>query len=355
MNLSQISMHVACLVACAVPFGAAQAERDALERPSMTSVRAASSVMLAVGRADKRLVAVGERGIVLLSDDDGLSWRQVKTPVSVSLTNVHFPTARLGWAVGHSGVVLHSNDGGETWTKQLDGRLAAEIVRDTVRAGADSAQRLAEAERLVADGPDKPFFDVRFSDEKNGLIVGAYGLILATGDGGKTWRSLVDRLDNPKGKHLYSIYPAAGELLIAGEQGALFASKDGGKSFGEVKTPYAGTYFGVVANQAGQWFAFGLRGNAYCSRDGGASWQKEHTGAPNTLTAGLRLADGAIVLADEAGRLLRSAGCGQGFQAVPVSAPSPFSGLTQAADGALILSGTRGTLRQSLKSPETTQ
>lgn len=318
----------------------------------MTSVRAASSVMLAVTRAGQRLVAVGERGIVLLSDDNGATWRQARTPVSVSLTNVHFPLAKLGWAVGHSGVVLHSGDGGETWIRQLDGRQAARQVLAAAKTGGGSAQRLAEAERLVADGPDKPFFDVRFFDAGNGLIVGAYGLILATRDGGQHWTSLLERIDNPKGKHLYSIHVAGNEVLIAGEQGALFASRDGGAHFNEIKTPYAGSYFGVVADGAGQWLAYGLRGNAYCSTDGGRSWLKNDTGAPNTLTAGLRLTDGTVVLADEGGRLLRSRACGQGFQPLPIANPAPFTGIAQAVDGALILSGVRGMTRQGLNSVE---
>jgi len=337
--------------------GAAQAEPDALDRPAMISARATSAVMLAVTRADKRLVAVGERGTILLSDDNGVTWRQVKTPVSVSLTNANFPTARLGWAVGHSGVVLNSADGGETWTKQLDGKQAAQRVLDAAKAGSSSgaAQKLAEAERFVADGPDKPFFDVHFADERNGLIVGAYGLILATQDGGKSWRALLDRIENPKGKHLYSIYAAGADILIAGEQGALFASNDNGNHFAALKTPYEGTYFGATASGTGQWYAFGLRGNVYCSADAGRSWQKLDSGAPNTLTAGKRLADGTIALTDEGGRLLLGRDCKQALQPLPLANPSPFTGVAQASDGTLILSGARGMARAALKATDAQQ
>ncbi len=59
----------------------------------------------------------GERGIVLLSDDAGVSWRQAKVPVSVSLTAVQFVDAEQGWAVGHLGVVLHTQDGGGNLAK----------------------------------------------------------------------------------------------------------------------------------------------------------------------------------------------------------------------------------------------
>jgi photosystem II stability/assembly factor-like uncharacterized protein len=59
-----------------------------------------------IARAGKRLVAVGERGIVVLSDDDGATWRQASVPVSVTLAAVQFPTPTQGWVVGHYGVVL---------------------------------------------------------------------------------------------------------------------------------------------------------------------------------------------------------------------------------------------------------
>ena len=92
--------------------------------------------MLAITRAGARLVAVGERGSILLSDDSGVSWRQAKVPVSVTLTAVQFPNAKAGWAVGHLGVVLHSADGGETWAKQLDGREAASLVLEAAKKNA---------------------------------------------------------------------------------------------------------------------------------------------------------------------------------------------------------------------------
>jgi len=329
--------------------GAANAEPDALDRPAFMSKRSASAVMLTVKHAGSRLVAGGERGIILYSDDSGNTWTQGQVPVSVSITNLHFPSARQGWAVGHSGVILHSGDAGATWSKQLDGRRAAELVLSAVKQTAtdgseENRRQLAEAERLVADGPDKPFFDVHFFDENNGLVVGAYGLILATQDGGKTWTSLHQRISNPKGKHLYSITTAGNAMYIAGEQGALFYASDRTARFEEIKTPYAGTFFGVMSGNDRHLNVFGLRGNAYWTEDG-KTWQKSETGAPNTLTAGIRLQDGSLALVDEAGRVLLSRDGGASFKQEPMGKPSPLTGIVQASDGSLVLSGVRGLKR----------
>jgi photosystem II stability/assembly factor-like uncharacterized protein len=324
---------------------------DVQERAALQSARAASGALLAVARAGKRLVSVGERGIVLLSDDDGSTWRQAKVPVSVSLTNVRFVTEKKGWAVGHSGAVLHSTDGGENWVRQLGGAQVAALVLEAVRAkatrqGGEAARKeLAEAERLVADGPDKPFLDVHFADENHGLVVGAYGLAFATQDGGKHWQPWSDRIPNPQGRHLYSIHTSGNTLFVAGEQGALFRSADAGSSFVSVKTPYQGTYFGAIGGANGELVVFGLRGNAYWSGDGGERWQKVESESPTSLTGGVRLADGTLVLVDQAGQVLQSRDGGRTFRRLAVPNPTPASGIAQAADGALILSGMRGVRR----------
>ncbi|MBW7850342.1 MAG: hypothetical protein H3C38_07600 [Rhodospirillales bacterium] len=321
----------------------AQAElADVLDRPSLQTPRAATRTLLAVARADQRLVVVGERGIVLFSDDDGATWKQASVPVSVTLTNLHFIGREKGWAVGHSGVVLHTSDGGKNWIKQLDGITAAQIMLDAARQR--GGPELAEAEALVADGPDKPFLDVWFRDASHGFVVGAYGLAFATDDGGKTWQPWSSRLPNPMGKHLYRICWRGDELWIAGEQGALFRSLDGGGSFVEVESPYEGTFFGAVAGDAGEIVAYGLRGNIFQSPDG-LTWSKVANQAEASVSDGLRLADGTLILVDEAGRTLHSADGGRTFRPLPELQPWPVTGVAQAPDGHLILIGVRGVTR----------
>ncbi|MEJ2467297.1 MAG: YCF48-related protein, partial [Candidatus Thiodiazotropha sp.] len=100
----------------------------AMDRPALTSAKAEQATLLAVTRAGPRLVAAGERGIILTSDDNGASWQQAKVPTSVNLIALRFVDAKRGWAVGHMGIVLHSEDGGLTWRKQLDGVEAARLA-----------------------------------------------------------------------------------------------------------------------------------------------------------------------------------------------------------------------------------
>jgi len=120
------------LLAGAVTLGSMSAPllavEDVLVTPSVKAVKAKQSLLLDIAKAGERLVAVGARGHVLYSDDNGGKWHQAKVPVSVLLTSVVFPDVRNGWAVGHSGVVLHSADSGETWKKQFDGNAANQMI-----------------------------------------------------------------------------------------------------------------------------------------------------------------------------------------------------------------------------------
>lgn len=349
---TKAGMRVAAVAIClgiSVATPAVCADLQALERPASMSRRAATSTLLAIARAGERFVAVGERGIVLLSDDEGRQWRQAKVPTRVTLTAVHFSSAKKGWAVGHLGVVLTTEDGGESWTKQLDGKVAAQLVLRHFEAmaqrGGEVTKELAAAQLLVEDGPDKPFLDVYFENERDGFIVGAYNLILATRDGGKTWLPWQGQIDNPDGLHLYAIRKIGGQFYIAGERGSLFRSIDGGGRFVRVSSPYDGSFFGLLPTRGGGVVAYGLRGNAFKSVDGGASWKRVETESAASLVAGAVLSDGTLVLANQVGQILVSVDDGTSFRSGRGGTASSLSGLIQAADGTLVVVGAGGVRR----------
>src|SRR3989344_304981 len=110
------TMHIAIYVAAAIAAagaGCAFAQvGDALQRPALSVKAPQRAVLLAAAAAGQRLVAVGERGVVALSDDRGVTWQQAACPVSVSLTMVRFADERHGVAVGHGGTGLTTSDAG---------------------------------------------------------------------------------------------------------------------------------------------------------------------------------------------------------------------------------------------------
>ena len=331
-----------------------RAEVDVLERPALLSSKASSSVLLGITKVGNRLVSVGERGIVVCSDDGGLHWFQSQVPVSVSLVGVAFSSEQEGWVVGHSGVLLHSRDGGRTWTKQLDGLMVANLVLADARKKqselkTNESQQLTEAERMVEEGPSKPLLDIAFVDERNGFIAGAFGILLATHDGGNSWLPAMERIDNPKGKHLYSVKVLNNEVFIVGEQGAVFYSNDSGQTFKTRETPYAGTFFGSTFVAPHTAIIFGMRGNAFLTEDGGGTWHQIVIPTKASITAGLMLRDKSLVISDETGALFVSRDAGRTFQLKPASSISPYTSLVEVEDGVLAFSGVHGVSRLAMK------
>jgi photosystem II stability/assembly factor-like uncharacterized protein len=321
-------------------------------RPAMISCRAETSVMLSVAKAGRRLVAVGERGYILFSDDNGGSWKQASVPVSITLTRVRFVTPKKGWAVGHSGIVLHTKDGGKTWIKQLDGVKAADLAYKhaeeqlAAASGEDEKafweRQLRDAKLLVDDGPDKPFLDMYFKNEQQGFIVGSYNMIFKTQDGGNTWQPWMEHVDNPRGMHLYSISPVDGKLLMVGEQGLFLRSDDGGMTFYRMKTPYNGSFFGLQVLQTGELVIYGLRGYAYMSTDFGENWTQLDTQVRLAVTGATVTCDGTLVMVTQSGDVLESEDKGKTIQKRSIEDCFSFADVIQALNGDLVLVGMRG-------------
>jgi photosystem II stability/assembly factor-like uncharacterized protein len=321
-------------LALAAPARAGDAFVDPLDTPSVPSPLAAKRLLTAVSFAGPRIVAAGQRGHVVYSDDRGRTWAQAEVPVSSDLTSLAFPTAQRGWAVGHDGVILATVDGGRTWTKQLDGRQISPLLTAAVTAKglADSVRE--QISFLAQKGADLPLLDVWFDDQKSGFAVGAFNLILRTTDGGATWAPWLDRVENPKGLHLYSVRRAAGALWIAGEQGLLLKLDPAEQRFLPCPTPYPGSFFGVTGDE-GMVLAYGLRGNVFQSVDGGASWHKVQTGLEVALTGGSRAGSHGLLLASASGQVLEIGDASAAASLLPDTRPLPTSAL--ASDGSTLV------------------
>lgn len=299
----QVAVAAGCLLAAtATPARAA----DEFGGPRSIPARLAAKSLLLDGASVGALtVAVGERGHVLLSRDGGASWTQADVPTRAMLTGVHLHDEKLGWAVGHDETILRTRDGGATW--------------DLVRSD-------PEAER--------PLLDVWFRDAEHGIAVGAYGAFLVTADGGTTWE------ERPIGEgdfHLNRIAPAAGDTLyLAAEAGHIYRSDDAGESWIALRTPYEGSYFGVLPLGDGGLLAFGLRGNLFRSDDRGATWSELATGTEATLMAGVEI-DGQVLVAGLAGVLLRSADGGRSFQSEAFDDRRAHAGILRTANRLLLL------------------
>ncbi len=274
---------------------------------------AAGALLLDGARAGTRMVVVGARGHILISDDEAGSWRQAASPTRAMLTAIHMREDGLGWAVGHDAVILRTRDGGETW-------------------------------RLIHRAPEeeRPLLDVHFSDARNGLAIGAYGYLLATEDGGETWTS---RAADEDDYHLNALAAAEGRLYMAAEAGAAYRSDDGGESWRRLAPPYGGSWFGAAALDADTVLLVGLRGHMVRSTDGGESWTQVPTGTTATLTGIERLPSGRIVVTGLEGALLESRDGGRSVVLRRLPGRAGISDALALGHGGLLLVGEFGVHR----------
>jgi photosystem II stability/assembly factor-like uncharacterized protein len=296
---------------------------------------AAQSLLIAVATAGPRLVAVGDRGIILLSDDRGGSWVQaLEVPTQALLTGVCFLDAEHGVAVGHDEVILATADAGRTWRR---------------------SHYAPEAQR--------PLLDVWCGGGGQVIAVGAYRAYLTSADGGVSWTARrFTAAPPPKaraarrgaaagaaaegatsgGYHLNRIVPAgASRLYIAGEAGRLYRSDDSGANWRELSSPYEGSLFGVLALQGEALLAFGLRGNLYRSEDAGSSWQKIETGTAAMLDGAARFDDG-VAIVGLAGVVLVSHDQGRSFTLVQQSDRAGLSAAVPVGQYELVAVGEDG-------------
>ncbi|WP_431038587.1 WD40/YVTN/BNR-like repeat-containing protein [Pseudomonas yamanorum] len=307
------------VVALSTPAHAAT-ETTAAAVFAIESPKAAKSLMIDVVHAGKRLVAVGDRGHILYSDDQGTTWTQAKVPTRQLLTAVFFADDQHGWAVGHDAQILATTDGGVTWTQQFQ-----DLKREA------------------------PLLDVWFKDASNGFAVGAYGALIETTDGGKTWDDVSDRLDNEDQFHLNAIAQVkdAG-LFIVGEQGSMFRSHDEGQTWEKLEGPYEGSLFGVIGTaQAQTLLAYGLRGNLFRSTDFGSTWEPVELNATRGalefgLSGATLLDDGSIVVVGNGGSVVVSHDDGLTFSVFNRPDRISLSAVTVAGNGNLILAGQGG-------------
>jgi photosystem II stability/assembly factor-like uncharacterized protein len=322
MKLSQIVVVAGALVCVAAFVPVALSVVPPKGGHAVKTKLATEALLLGVTRAGARMVAVGEYGNILLSDDDGKTWEQAAdVPTTVTLTSVHFADDKTGWAVGHDTLILKTTDAGKTWVKQWGGGES-----------------------------DNALLSVFFLDASHGWAVGAFNYTVETKDGGATWverKTLMPPQAQPEApagtapapgalpaepaapkktakgvgaadpyaaatgdeNHLNAMFqgPDANTIFVAAEAGAIYRSQDAGATWEKILTGYIGSFWGGLTAKDGSVYATGMRGNIWRTTDKGATWVKLDTsGADQSIATGLQLADGSFVFVGLGGQVLYS-------------------------------------------------
>jgi photosystem II stability/assembly factor-like uncharacterized protein len=338
---------LACLLFAS--FAAADTLAGPVKTPATIVSNPSQALLISVVRAGTRLVAVGGRGLIIYSDDNGQSWHQASVPTSETITDAAFADPMNGWAAGAQGVVIHTTDGGASWQLQLTGDQVIKLMTTAAaqfaaaNPTADDAHRaLRRSSIFAAAGPNKPFLTVMPLSAQSAIIFGAYRMTVLTTDGGKTWSDWSLHVSDPVSHGIFDAIRVGSSIYLAGESGVVLRSDDQGQSFSMLTSPDPSTLFGILATRQGTLLTFGVAGEVFRSTDQSKTWSHANITADADLAAGLVLDSGDILIVSEDGGVFESKDDGQNFQTIGLNEGMALYDVVQAKNGDVIFVGSGG-------------
>ncbi len=301
---------------------AAPAAPQATTQPARSWENYFGVAILPSGRA----VVVGDKGVVMVSDDQGKTWarRQLRQGVRYdNLYSVAFaPDGASGWAVGDNGAIFRTTDRGATWTEQkapANSALMTVAVIDAQKACAagDHGNIVCTTDggatwNLHNVGGDIGIFDLTFTDANNGWAVGEFQTVLHSSDGGASWKIALGG-DRMKASDPYFAIAFGGghDGLALGLSGTALQTSDGGVTWKPIRLAIAQSSFYAVATvpaRADSYYAAGENGVAALLAGGQLS--QVQSGTSNAIAA-LAFSDhfamavglyGTLLLSDDGGQ-----------------------------------------------------
>lgn len=263
---------------------------------------------------DQRVIAVGERGNILLSDDQGASWQSATvTPQrDLTLTALVALDDKSLLVVGHDGWILRSQDHGATWTETRHDDELAEPLLGVWNAGGNHV-----------------------------MAFGSFGKFYQSNDDGRTWQDAPLTVDSA---HLNGMDGGPdGRRMLVGEQGLVLRSDDAGKHWDTLAPFYNGSLFGVVRLSADRWVTYGMRGHVFVSQNFGQTWKQVDVGNVLPLYGHALLPNGGGLLIVGAGSsMVRLDGKGELVSATRLSGLGTLTSAVLVGSRRLLVGGERG-------------
>ena len=214
--------------------------------------------LLAASCIDGKTAWVGGKGALLYrTTDGGETWDLLTPNTTKHIFDIAFISRTHGIAVGDWGLLMYTTNGGEKWT--LVG-----MPEDFVMS--------AMAEDIGLDSSDTILYATAFADATHGWVVGEFGTILVTTDGGRTWK----QQQSPVETTLFGAYFENRERGWAvGMDAVILQTTDGGRTWRQVQAPLRerSLYDIGLSGQYG-WIA-GDSGTLLKTVDGGRTWNVE--------------------------------------------------------------------------------
>jgi len=288
--------------------GAIRAERaKPVQRYDITQALAANGQVI---------VGATQAGAALVSADGGKSWTRTQLG----------PVSLIGLAACPDGSFVGIDFYRKVWRADQKGAnwkaVALDKPRTALTVTCDGANRWWVAGThatiaLSADqggswkhtdlGEDTQITALQFLDDKQGVAVGEFGLVLKTADGGASWT----KQPAIAGEfYPYAVYFAsAGEGWVSGIAGQILHTQDGGASWKAQDNPTRAALYRLFAHQ-GQPYGVGAGGAVARYDKNAGAWQAVAypDAQPVFLGAGASLDKQAALVIGGPGGLIRAIG-----------------------------------------------
>lgn len=277
--------------------------------------------------SDREGWMVGELGRILHTSDGGTTWERQDAGTKRPFLAVTCLDPRTAWIAGKEGIVYATRDGGATWTQ-------------------------------LQTGSNRHLFTIAFANAERGHAAGDFGTMVHSEDGGKTWTvqhvpesvvlpdSALDTGVAPGDVNLYGLsYGDRDHVWIVGEFGVVMASSDGGLTWKQQHTPIESTLFGVRFVDARRGWAVGIDSNILHTENGGETWEIQHPPVMQRSFYDVTVRGDMGWIVGDSGTVLKTADGGATWQVEPmpiqlaarwlrsVSVASGGSGLAVGAEG----------------------
>ncbi|MET0533532.1 MAG: hypothetical protein ABW171_04845, partial [Steroidobacter sp.] len=266
---------------------------------------------IATDARGKVLIAVGERGVILRSEDAGRRWSSADARgVTSDLRSViHHPASGAWIAVGTQGTILRSLDAGRTWIRlEHDLQLTFESLFITPNDGslliggeAGLVGRSTDAGvswKLTRIRMEEPLTPITAFHALPGqlLATSAMGRFLTSNDHGVTWE-----LQSMGGNAYFTdviFDPEHRVSLMTSHTGDVFR-REGDNSWERVELTFDGQkrYLSAIRHdpRTRLLLAVGHHGLAARSSDGGRTWQQAELGFTTSIESLAQLDDGRYI------------------------------------------------------------
>jgi photosystem II stability/assembly factor-like uncharacterized protein len=231
---------------------------------------------------------VGELGRIFHTADGGRTWERQDAGTKRPFLTISCVDARTAWIAGKEGIVYGTRDGGATWSESKT-------------------------------GSNRHVFTLQFANQDRGHGAGDFGRMIHTEDAGKTWtvmqvppevqlpESAIDIGVDPGDVNLYGLsYGEPDHAWLVGEFGIVMASDDGGRTWHQQHSPVDTTLFGINFTDARRGWAVGADTVIIHTEDGGATWMPQAAPPLQRPLYDVFVRDNAGWIVGEAGTILKS-------------------------------------------------